>query len=127
VLWTGWTRQWPGCSIAIPRDFTLGQFKYKSTPVGQPPSDADLIRAVSDGLAASAMPSWKGVLSEVEIREVVTYVKGLSTVFTTGSPQPATIPPRVPPDASSIARRRQLFATCCMNAHVAADQQQGAG
>ena len=27
--------------IPRPRDFTQGQFKYQSTPVGQPPNDAD--------------------------------------------------------------------------------------
>jgi mono/diheme cytochrome c family protein len=104
--------------IPRPRDFTLGQFKYKSTSAGQPPNDADLIRVVSDGLAASAMSSWEGVLSEAEIREVVAYVKGFSAIFATTSPQPLTIPPRVTPDASSIARRRQLFvAQGCNGCH----------
>ena len=34
--------------IPRPRDFTLGQFKYKSTAPGQPPSDADLIAVVAN-------------------------------------------------------------------------------
>jgi mono/diheme cytochrome c family protein len=104
--------------IPRPRDFTLGQFKYKSTPSDQPPSDADLIRIVSDGLQSSAMPYWKGVLSESAIREVVAYVKRFSPAFTTASPQPVTIPPRVTPDASSIARGQQLFvAQGCNGCH----------
>jgi mono/diheme cytochrome c family protein len=104
--------------IPRPRDFTLAQFKYKSTPPDQPPSDADLMQVVSDGLQSSAMPYWKGVLSESEIREVVAYVKRFSPVLTNGSPQPVTIPPRVTPDASSIARGQQLFvAQGCNGCH----------
>ena len=47
--------------IPRPRDFTAGQFKYKSTPEGAPPSDDDLIKVVTDGLHASAMPYFRGV------------------------------------------------------------------
>jgi cytochrome c553 len=36
--------------IPRPRDFSIGQFKYKSTAPDQPPSDADLIHVVSNGL-----------------------------------------------------------------------------
>lgn len=42
--------------VPRPRDFTHGRFKYKSTPPGQPPSDADLIRTVSTGLRAARCP-----------------------------------------------------------------------
>ncbi|HYN88529.1 MAG TPA: c-type cytochrome, partial [Ardenticatenaceae bacterium] len=95
--------------IPRPRDFTLGQFKYKSTPPGQPPSDADLVRVVSNGLVSSAMPYWSDILSEAEIREVVAYVKTFSPVFQQTAPEPLAVPPRVPPDAASIERGRALF------------------
>lgn len=42
--------------IAWPRDFTLDQFKYKSTLAGQPPIDEDLVRVESKSLQASDMP-----------------------------------------------------------------------
>jgi mono/diheme cytochrome c family protein len=67
--------------IPRPRDFTLGQFKYKSTPAGQPPSDDDLRRVVADGLAASAMPYWRDLLSDQDQQAVVAYVKGFSPTF----------------------------------------------
>jgi mono/diheme cytochrome c family protein len=95
--------------IPRPRDFTLGLFKYKSTPAGQPPSDADLARVVRDGLQASAMPYWRGLLSEADITDVVAYIKTFSPVFA-GAPQSLDIPPRVAPDAESLARGQQLFA-----------------
>src|ERR1700719_1400238 len=46
-----------------PRDFSSGKFKYKSTAAGEPPADEDLLRTVRDGLPASAMPYFAGVLS----------------------------------------------------------------
>jgi mono/diheme cytochrome c family protein len=104
--------------IPRPRDFTLGQFKYKSTPVDQPPSDADLIRTVSNGLNASAMPYGHDLLSESDIREVVTHIKNLSPAFNRSAPQTLTIPPRVKPTAASLARGRALFsAQGCQNCH----------
>ena len=96
--------------IPRPRDFALGQFKYKSTPSDQPPSDADLIEVVTNGLQASSMPYWKDILSEAEIREVVDYVKTLSPIFDRETPQAIPIPPRVSPDKESIARGKDLFA-----------------
>jgi mono/diheme cytochrome c family protein len=73
----------PATPSLIPRpvDFLRGQFKYKSTPGDQPPTDADLVRVVSDGLQASAMPYFRDLLTPAEIRAVVAYVKGLSRVF----------------------------------------------
>ncbi len=103
--------------IPRPRDFTLGQFNYKSTPTGQPPSDADLIRVVSNGLQASAMPYWHDLLSQSDIREVVAYIKSLSPVFGGPPPAPLVIPRRVPPDAASLARGRELYGDACMECH----------
>lgn len=97
--------------IPRPRDFTKGQFKYKSTPADQPPSDADLIKAVSAGLRASAMPFWHDILSADEIREVVAHIKSLSNAFGGPAPTPLAVPPRVSSDAAGIGRGRELFKT----------------
>src|SRR5437899_552815 len=67
--------------IPRPRDFTGGRFKYKSTVAGQPPSDADLIRVVANGLDASAMPYLRDILDRAALRAVVEFVKNLSTSF----------------------------------------------
>ena len=95
--------------IPHPRNFTEGKFKYKSTPAGQPPLESDLIRTVSNGLQASAMPYFHDLLSEAEIRAVVEYIKGMSSVFSSPPPDALEIPPRVPPDAASIARGKTLY------------------
>src|SRR5260370_25258353 len=90
-----------------PRDFTAGEYKYKTTPQGSPPADDDLARVVKQGLIASGMPYFSDVLSEDEIRDVVRHIKGLGNLG--GAPMPVPIAPRVPADAASIARGKQLY------------------
>ena len=106
--------------IPRPRDLTLGQFKYTSTPPGQPPSDADLLGVLANGLQASAMPAFGDLLSPDDLPQLVSYIKGLSTVFTPSPPEPLTIPPRVAPDAASVAHGQQLYqASGCGGCHGA--------
>ncbi len=96
--------------IPRPRDLARGLFKYKSTAGDHVPTDDDLIRVVANGLPASAMPSFRDLLSDGEVREVVAYVKTLSPAFAAPVPPQVTTPPRVPPDAASLARGRALYA-----------------
>src|SRR5262249_53189661 len=44
----------------LPRDFTRGLFKFRSTPSGQLPTDDDLLRTVERGIPGY-MPSFKGL------------------------------------------------------------------
>jgi mono/diheme cytochrome c family protein len=97
--------------IPRPRDFTKGQFKYKSTPPVQPPTDEDLVRVITNGLTASAMPYWGDLLTAAEIRAVADHVKSLSPVFDQPVPTTLSIPARVKSDADSIARGKALFLT----------------
>ncbi len=96
--------------IPRPRDFTERQFKYKSTPEGAPPSDDDLVKVVTDGLHASGMPYFRGVLSDADIRTVVAYVKNLAKIPATGSAAAIDVPPRPPVTPDSIARGAALYA-----------------
>ena len=112
--------------IPRPRDFTLGFFKYKSTPPGEPPADADLERVVADGLQASAMPSFKDLLSEDDMRAVVARIKAFSPVFL--GPQPATlpIPPRPPASPAAIGRGQALYVSQgCLGCHGADGKKDG--
>ena len=60
-----------------PRDYRKGQFKFKSTPVGQKPTHADLKKIVFDGVPGTAMPSFK-LLPDLEVEALVDYVKYLA-------------------------------------------------
>ena len=92
-----------------PRDFTSGKFKYKSTAAGEPPTDDDLLRTVRDGLPASAMPYFAGLLSTEELNAVVEQVKSFS-----GTSSPAgrsiEIPTAIASSPESIDRGKALFA-----------------
>jgi mono/diheme cytochrome c family protein len=93
--------------IPRPRDFTQGFFKYKSTIRTEPPTDDDLRRIVEQGLPASAMPSFRDLLSDVEIRAVLDEVKRLAGISTRSSP--VAVAPRIPPDDASIGRGGALY------------------
>lgn len=60
-----------------PRDFRLGKFKFKSTPLRRPPTDADLERVIRRGIPGSAMPAFT-TLPEDEVQALVDYVKYLT-------------------------------------------------
>lgn len=60
-----------------PRDFRLGKFKFKSTPLGKRPTDHDLDRIIRNGIPGTAMPSFR-TLSDEEVDALVDYVKYLS-------------------------------------------------
>lgn len=61
-----------------PRNFSAGLFKIKSTPGQSLPTDEDLFQSVTRGLGGSSMPSFS-YLTEPERREVVRYIKHLTT------------------------------------------------
>jgi mono/diheme cytochrome c family protein len=61
-----------------PRDFRVGKFKYKSTPIGIKPTKEDLTRILREGIPGTSMPSFR-LLREVEIAALVDYVIYLSS------------------------------------------------
>jgi len=73
-----------------PRDFTGAIYQIRSTASGELPTDADLLRAIDQGLPGTAMPGWKTRLSDRERRDVAAYLKTFSTFFadTTIRPHP---------------------------------------
>jgi DMSO reductase family type II enzyme heme b subunit len=64
-----------------PRDFTGAIYQIRSTASGELPTDADLLRAIDQGLPGTAMPGWKTRLSDRERRDVLAYLKTFSTFF----------------------------------------------
>ena len=76
--------------IPPPRDFTGAIYQIRSTPSGQLPTDADLLRSMDEGLFGTAMPGWKNRLSDRQRRDVLAYIKTFSSFFadTTQRPQP---------------------------------------
>ncbi len=60
-----------------PRDFRLGKFKFKSTPLRQAPTHQDLLDIINNGIPGTAMPAfWR--LHDVEVDILADYVRYLS-------------------------------------------------
>jgi mono/diheme cytochrome c family protein len=60
-----------------PRDYRPGKFKFKSTPIGVRPTHEDLKKVLHEGVAGTAMPSFK-LLTDIEVESLVYYVKYLA-------------------------------------------------
>ena len=71
-----------------PRDFSLGLFKFKTSPGSLPARDEDLLVTIRDGLKATGMPGWKSLLSEEQMASLVPVLKGFDT-SATWSPEDA--------------------------------------
>src|SRR5437773_1988483 len=50
-----------------PNAFSRGEYEWRSTPIGQPPTDDDLRATISYGAPGSSMPSFADVLTHAEI------------------------------------------------------------
>jgi mono/diheme cytochrome c family protein len=113
-----------------PRNFTGAIYKIRTTPSGQLPTDADLERAIDDGLPGSAMPGWKGRLSQPERRDVVAYIKTFSSFFADTSQHVAPLKFSSPPgggtSTAALTVGRQFYDSIgCRKCH--GDQGRGDG
>jgi cytochrome c oxidase cbb3-type subunit I/II len=101
-----------------PRDFTLGVFKFRTTPSGSLPTDGDLYRTVTRGVRWTAMPTWHE-LPDKERLAVITYVKTLSTRWKEEKPEPPAViadPPKATP--ALVARGQDLYQKAkCFQCH----------
>jgi len=61
-----------------PRDFTVGVFKFRTTPTGCLPTDNDLLYIINNGIQRSFMPAHKDRLTEKEKKAVIAYIKTFS-------------------------------------------------
>lgn len=92
----------PGASLLRapqPRDFTAGVFKFRSTPTGSLPTDADLYRTIGRGVPGTWMPAWENLLTSDQRWALVRYVKTFSEVFVEEDPD-AAIPIPEQPDVT---------------------------
>lgn len=109
--------------VTQPRDFTKGQFKFRSTPSGALPTDDDLLKVVTNGVRWTAMVG-RADLSEADRRAVVQYIKTFSARFAEEKTAAALIIPPAPAvNSQLITEGRQLYldAECAKCHGVRAD------
>ncbi len=92
-----------------PRDFTKGIYKFRSTASGSLPSDDDLVRVISAGLAGTSMPAWKDRLTIAQIGGLASYLKSFSPRFAKEQPISVKMAPAVAASADSIDKGRKLY------------------
>lgn len=95
--------------VPPPRDFTGGQFKFRTTSSGLLPTDDDLFRTISRGADGTGMPPWQYLLEDNERWALVAYVKTFDSRFANArslTPMPL---PDAPGKSRSIERGRQVY------------------
>jgi mono/diheme cytochrome c family protein len=92
-----------------PRNFTLGQFKCRSTPTGTLPTHEDLVDTLRRGITNSNMPSWRP-LSDENREDLVAYIKTFSPRWKTDKPgEPIHIPAEPEVTADRIKAGEAVF------------------
>ena len=101
-----------------PRDFTVGVFKFRTTPSGSLPTDGDLYRTITRGVRWTAMPTWHE-LSDKERMAVAGHIKTFSSRFKEETPEPPLLigdPPKATPEL--VARGKDLYVKAkCFQCH----------
>src|ERR1700734_4327310 len=94
----------------VPRDFRQGTFKWRTTPSGSLPTDADLEKILITGLYGTSMSSMRTTLSHQQRLDVIAYIKTFSPRFATEKPEPPiTIPPEPPYTDASVQRGADVY------------------
>ena len=111
-----------------PRDFTSGIYKFRTTGLGELPTDADLLKVVMQGVHGTQMPAFKNVLTAQEMKDVVAYIKNFSPDFAEAEEEPEVIEtPEAPAStAEFVAEGKHAFMTLdCWTCHGPAGKGDG--
>jgi len=101
-----------------PRDFTSGVYKYKTSPFDQPvPSDDDVLRTIKEGLPGTSMPGWTDLLSESDMKGLVTYIKTFSGIEKEKVATQVDTGKQVSSSDDSIKKGKDLFIDRCSECH----------
>ena len=94
-----------------PRNFTAGQFRFRTTPTGALPRLEDLERTIRRGLPGSGMPAFDDLFSSGEIADLSAYLYSLAPPEWREAPlpEPVRVPAAVPPGAEIVSEGRSIF------------------
>lgn len=93
---------------SMPRDFTSGKFKIRTTPSGSLPTNEDLFRTITVGFPEYRMPRFD-YLSIKERWALVYYVKSFIPSTRQTKPKPMTLGKPPPATAELLSEGKQLF------------------
>jgi cytochrome c oxidase cbb3-type subunit I/II len=109
-----------------PRDFTKRLFKFRTTPAGQPPTTADVLRIIEQGIPGTAMPSF-AFLPDEERKRIAARLLEFAELLEEPEPRPVADPGEPPPDTPDlVARGEQVYADAgCASCHGAQGKADG--
>lgn len=108
-----------------PRDFTAGRFRWKTTPYGSAPTDADLVRVVREGVSGTSMPYFADLLRDDEVARLVGVVRGFVPPSVPAA-APIDLGPPPADDAATRAHGGALYAALgCADCHGASGAGDG--
>jgi mono/diheme cytochrome c family protein len=85
-----------------PRDFTRGEYKWRTTPSGSAPTDSDLEAAIRFGAPGTSMPAFDRFLTAQQIDGLVAIVKGFAPKsFRRAAVAVPVVMPNAPLDAAA--------------------------
>ncbi len=103
----------------LPRNFTSGSFKIRTTESGELPTDADLKSIIRRGMPYTGMPAWPK-FSEEELSDLVYFIKGYNADFADSSnhSKPIDIPKAPAFSAESARKGAALYVeNKCLDCH----------
>ncbi|MBL9172373.1 MAG: c-type cytochrome [Verrucomicrobiales bacterium] len=107
-----------------PSNLTRARFKFRSTPSGSLPTDEDLRRVVTLGIAGSSMPAF-AALPDRDITAVITYLKTFSRRWDNPSLKSPPVAFPAPPSwledpearPEHVRKGRELYRANCASCH----------
>jgi mono/diheme cytochrome c family protein len=116
-----------------PRNFRMGIFKYRTTPMGFQPTEDDLRRTIQGGVSGTAMPTFAKSLSKRDLDAILVYLQNLSSRWQDSARSTnSAVLPKTPDwffkgDELKVHARtgQALFNLICVNCHGATGQGNG--
>ncbi len=96
--------------LPVPRDFTAGKYKFRTTASGKLPTDADLVKVIKEGLPYTSMPGWPQI-SDTDIDNIIYYLKTLSPTWQNADAygDPINIPEPLAMTDESVEHGAQVY------------------
>jgi mono/diheme cytochrome c family protein len=103
----------------MPRDFTRGKFKVRTTPNGALPTHQDVVRIIRIGMPYTSMPAWP-TFSDQQLSDLAYYLQTFSPDFANPElvPAPVELPsPPAPAKDAATAGRTMYEDSGCLRCH----------